>query len=60
MSSGFPTKSDTNWSVQLQKVARNLKFRIHAEEELYYRYSENKVAYQLRSNCKVICDFVFA
>ena len=27
-SSGFPTRSDTNWAVQPQKRARGLKFRI--------------------------------
>ena len=28
-SSGFPTRSDTNRTVQPQKVARGLKFRIY-------------------------------
>ena len=32
----FPTRSDTNRPVQLQKRARILKFRIKVEEELYY------------------------
>ena len=27
-SSGFPTRSDTNWPVQSQEQARSLKFRI--------------------------------
>ena len=27
-SSGFPTRSDTNWAVQPQEMARGLKFRI--------------------------------
>ena len=47
-SSGFPTGSDTNWAVQLQKVARGLKFRIYEVEGLYYLCSENKGADQLR------------
>ena len=33
-SSGFPTRDDTNRPVQLQKMARSLKFRIKEEEEL--------------------------
>ena len=28
VSSGFPTRSDTNWSVQPREIARGLKFRI--------------------------------
>ena len=44
----FPTRSDTNWAVQLQKMARCLKFRIHEVEGLYYQCSENKGADQLR------------
>ena len=41
-SSGFPTRSDTNWAVQPQKMARGLKFRITVVEGLYFPYSENK------------------
>ena len=44
----FPTWSDTNQAVQLQKMARGLKFRIYVEEGLYYLFSENKGADQLR------------
>ena len=47
-SSGFPTRSDTNWPAQAQKRVRSLKFRILVEEELYYPSSENKGADQLR------------
>ena len=43
------TRSDTNQAVQLQKMARGLKFRIVKEEVLYYLCSENKGADQLRS-----------
>ena len=39
-----------NWAVQPQKIARGLKFRIKVVEGLYYPYSENKGADQLRSN----------
>ena len=44
----FPTWSDINQAVQLQKVARGLKFQIKEEEGLYYPCSENKGADQLR------------
>ena len=37
-----------NQAVQLQKMARGLKFRIKKVEGLYYLYSENKGADQLR------------
>ena len=32
----FPTRSDTNQAVQLQKIAGGLKFLIQEEEGLYY------------------------
>ena len=35
MSSGFPTRSDTNRAVQPQKIIRGLKFRIKEVEGLY-------------------------
>ena len=57
----FPNRSDTNRPVQAQKRARNLKFQIYVEEELYYPSSENKGAGQLRGvTAKLICIFVFA
>ena len=46
----FPNRSDTNQSVQAEKRARSLKFRIYVEEELYYPSSENKGADQLRGD----------
>ena len=42
--------SDSNRAVQPQKMARGLKFRIYVEEGLYYPYSENKGADQLRAH----------
>ena len=51
MYSGFPTRSDANQAVQLQKMARGLKFHILKEEGLNYPYSENKGADQLHSYC---------
>ena len=52
-SSGVPTRSDTNQSVQTQKQARSLKIRIEEDEGLYYPSSENKGAGQLCSYCEV-------
>ena len=43
----FPTWSDTHQAVQLQKIARGLKFRIKKVEGLNYLFSENKGADQL-------------
>ena len=54
------TRSDTNWAAKPQKMARGLKFRIKEVEGLYYQYSENKDADQLRVTAKLICIFVFA
>ena len=39
---GLPNWSDTNPAVQLQKIARGLKFQIYIEEELQYPCGENK------------------
>ena len=44
----FLTWSDTNQVVQLQKMARGLKFQIKEVEGLYYLCSENKGADQLQ------------
>ena len=43
----FPTWSDTNQAVQLQKMARVLKSWIHEVEGLYYLCNENKDTDQL-------------
>ena len=48
----FPTWSDTNQAVQLQKMARDLKFQIWEVEGLYYLCSENKGVDQLRRYLK--------
>ena len=45
LSSGFPTRSQTNWAVQPQKMARSLK--IKEVEGLFYLYSKDKGADQL-------------
>ena len=55
----FPTWSDTNQAVQLQKMARGLKFWIKKVKGLDCVCMENKGADQLRA-AKLICVFVFA
>ena len=44
----FPTWSDTNQAVQLQKMARGLRFSDLKVEGLYYPCGENRGADQLR------------
>ena len=57
----FPTWSDTNQTVQLQKMARGLKFRIYEVEGLYYPCSENKYREADLRLCFRICKMlVFA
>ena len=62
----FSSWSDANQAIQLQKIARGLKFRIYKVEGLYYLCSENKGADQRRGyreadlTAKLICVFVFA
>ena len=47
-----PTRSDTNLTVNSQKMVRGLKFWIYKVEELYYPCSENKGADQFRNYCE--------
>ena len=46
----FPTWFDANEAVQLQKMARGLKFWLSKEDGLHYLCSENKGADQLRGD----------
>ena len=48
LSSVFQTRSDTNWAVQTQKMARGLKFWNEEEEGFNYLCREYKGADQLR------------
>ena len=47
----FPTWSDTNQAVQLQKMARGYKFRIQEEEGLYYREADLRPCFRI---CKML------
>ena len=44
LSLGFLTRSDTNWAMQPQKMARGLKFQIEEVEGLHYLFRESKDA----------------
>ena len=59
-SSGFPTRSDTNWAVQSQNMARGLKFRIQKGEGVYYPLAKTKALISFTVTTKLICVFVFA
>ena len=54
----FPTWSDTNRAVLLQKMARGLKFRILKVEGLYY-VAKTKALISLAVTAKLICVFFF-
>ena len=58
----FPTWSNTNQAVQLQKTARGLKFRIKKVEGLYHLHvcSENEAADQLRGFCEADLRLLFS
>ena len=55
--SGFPTRPDSNRTVQQQMTVIDLKFRILAVEEMPYLYSENKGADSLGVTAKLFCVF---
>ena len=55
-----PTRSDTNRTVQLQKMVRGWKFWILKVEELYYPCSKIKVLISFKVTAMLICTFVFA
>ena len=56
-----PTRSDTNRSVQRQKIARGFKFRIYEVEGLYYPcIAKTKVLISFAVTATLICAFVFA
>ena len=47
LSSKYRTRSDTNWAVQPQKMAKGLNFHILEVERMHYLCSQNIGAYQL-------------
>ena len=55
----FPTWSDTKQAVQLQRMARGLKFRIYKEEGSYC-VAKTKALISFAVTVKLICVFVFA
>ena len=59
MSSGLPTRSDTNQAVQQKKMARGWKFRIWEVEGLYSLWKETKALISCVITTQLICAFVF-
>ena len=57
---GFLTRCDTNQPVKSQRQARDLKYLLEVEQELYYPYSENKGADQLCSYCEAVFASMFS
>ena len=55
----YLTWSDTNQAVQVQKMARGLKFRIKKVEGLHY-VAKTKALISFAVTAKLICVFVFA
>ena len=51
----FQTRSDTNQAVQLQKMARGLKFR---DRTIYVAKTKSLISFEV--TVKLICVFVFA
>ena len=54
------TWSDTNQAVQLQKMARGLKFRILKVEDCTIYVAKTKALISFAVTAKLICVFVFA
>ena len=55
---GFQNRPDTNQSVQLQSIVKNLKFQTKKEEASDYLLGENKGADLLAVTVQRICVFV--
>ena len=58
--SGFPTRSDTNRAVQLQKMARGWTFRIKKVGDYIIYVVKTKALISFAVTAKLICLFVFA
>ena len=63
-SSKFPTRSNPNRPVLLQKMARSLKFQTSEDEKSYYpgskKQAKSKAPISLSVTAKLIYAFVFA
>ena len=55
---GFQNRPDTNQSVQLQSIVKNLKFQTEKEEASNYLLGKNKGADLLAVTVQLICVFV--
>ena len=59
-SSGFPTRSDTDWPVQSQKKSRSLDFGFKKKINCTIRVAKTKVLISFAVTEMLICAFVFA
>ena len=60
LSPGFPTRSDTNRTVQRQKMASCLIFRILEVEDCTIYVAKTKALMSCAVTVQLICAFVFA
>ena len=60
MSSGFPTRSDTNQTVQPQKIVRILKIWIREKRECTIEVAKTKALIGFAVTANLICVFAFA
>ena len=58
LSSGYLTRFDTNWPVQIQKMARGLKFRKKRDCTIYVAKTMALISCSITA--QLICAFVFA
>ena len=56
----FPNRSDANWPVQSQKMARSLKFWISVERNCTIHVANTKALITFAITAKLICAFVFS
>ena len=56
----FPTRTDTNESMRLEKIARSVNLCIKEDVELYYPCGENKGVIGIAVTAKLICVTLFS
>ena len=57
---GFRTRSDTNQPVQLEKMARSLKFQIYEERNCTISEAKTKALISCAVTAQLICAFFLA
>ena len=59
LSLGFLTRSEANQAVQLQKVARGLKFWVRQKRDITISEAKTKALFSCMVTVQLICTFVF-